>query len=521
MTTPLLRAPVAGRLAPRRRLGAHRGVVAAIGLGILAVAVSASGSGTASLWGDEAASLLSAQRPLGSLLMMVQHVDAVHGLYYLALHVWIGVAGTSPFALRFPSAVAIGLAVAGVVLLGQRLRGLRFGILAGVIAAVLPRLTDVGSEARSYAFTAAIAVALTLLLTIQLQAAAPRRRLWVAYGVLLAVGTLLFLWVALVAAAHLVVVLVARRPLLRDVIVAVGAAMAAASPVLLLAFLERDQIAYLGTRQAFDATAILVTPWFENPGVALAVWPLVALGAGLAVREWVRGRQGRPDRSASDERAAVVLLPLAWMLVPIVVLLASSAVLAVFTPRYLAMCAPAVALLAAAPLDALIGRSLRTRRIGPGALAVVALLGVLALIAPVWSAQRTPYAKNSSDWAAISAEMSVLARPGDAVAFDDTVRPSRRTRLALRTYPAGFVGLRDITLKAPFTASTTWYDQTYTLDEARELGRLDGVTRVWVVEYALPGTVDDADVASLKMAGFHQASSVRLHRSAILEFVRG
>ncbi len=494
----------------------------AVGLGILAVAVSATGSGIASLWGDEAASLLSAQRSLPSLAMMVQNIDAVHALYYLGLHVWIGLAGTSPFALRFPSAVAIGLAVTGTVVLGQRLRGLRFGILAGVIAMVLPRLTDVGSEARSYAFTAAVAVGLTLLVTIQLQAPTPRRRLWVAYGALLVFGTLLFLWVALVAAAHLLVLLLVRSGLLRDALVTVGASMAAVSPLLLFAFLERDQIAYLGTRQAFDATAILVTPWFENPGVALAVWPLVALGAGLAVHEWVRGRYGSTSASASASASAgTSLLPLAWMLVPIVALLASSAVVAVFTPRYLAMCAPAVALLAAAPLDALISRSLRRRLLAPGAVAGIALLVVLALIAPVWAAQRTPYAKNFSDWAVISAEMTVLGHPGDAVVFDDTVRPSRRTRLALNTYPAGFVGLRDITLKTPFAASSSWYDQTYTLPEARALGRLDGVSRVWVIEYALPGAVDDADIAALKLAGFHQASSVRLHRSEILEFVRG
>jgi mannosyltransferase len=518
VTTPLLSAPSTRTGAPGSALRANRHIVVAVALGILAVAVSATGSGTASLWGDEAASLLSAQRSLGSLAMMSQHVDAVHALYYLGLHFWIQLVGTSPFALRFPSAVAIGLAVTGLVVLGQRLRGLRLGILAGVIAMALPRLTDVGSEARSYAFTAAIAVGLTLLFTIQLQASAPRRRLWVAYGALLAFGTLLFLWVALIAAAHLLVLLLVRRPLLRTALVSCGAAMVAASPVLLFAVLERDQIAYLGSRQAFDVTAILVTPWFENPAVAIAVWPLVAAGAVLSVRELLMGRRGS---AVPNPRARVAILPLAWMLVPTVALIAGSAVVAVFTPRYLAMCAPAVALLAAAPLDALLARSVRLRRLAPGALAGVALLTVLALIAPVWASQRTPYAKNSSDWAEISAEMSVLARPGDAVAFDDVVRPSRRPRLALHAYPSGFVGLRDITLKAPFTASSTWYDQTYTIGEARELGRLDAVSRVWVVEYALPGATDDADVAALKLAGFHPASVVRLHRSAIIEFVRG
>ncbi|CAN5462057.1 glycosyltransferase family 39 protein [soil metagenome] len=490
----------------------------AVALGVLAVAVSAIGSGTASLWGDEAASLMSAERPLGSLMMMMQHVDAVHALYYLGLHVWIGVAGTSPFALRFPSAVAIGLAVGGLVMLGRQMRGLRYGILAGVLAMMLPRLTDVGSEARSYAFTAAIAVGLSLLLTIQVQSRTPGRRVWVIYGALVALGTLLFLWLALVAVAQLLVLVLVRRDLLRAALTAVGAGVAAASPVLLFAFLERGQIAYLGSRQAFDATSILVAPWFEDATVAIVLWPLVAVGGVLAVREWLLARRGW---SVPNPRARVAILPLAWMLVPTVALLAGSAMIAVFTPRYLAMCAPAVALLAAAPLDALLARSLRARRPVAGVVAIVALLAVGASIAPVWSAQRQPYAKNNSDWAAISSELGAVARPGDAVAFDDSVRPSRRTRLALHAYPAGFVGLRDITLKTSFTASSTWYDQTYDVTEASGLGRLDGVRRVWLVEYALPGSVDDAGVAALKLAGFHETSAVRLHRSAVLEFVRG
>ncbi|MDP9027162.1 MAG: glycosyltransferase family 39 protein, partial [Actinomycetota bacterium] len=271
MSTPLLERAGRGMARPRG-LRAHPDLVVAISLGLIAVAVSAIGSGTASLWGDEAASLLSAQRSLPSLAMMVQNVDAVHGLYYLGLHFWIDLAGSSPFALRFPSAVAIGITVTGLVILGRRLRGLRFGVLAGIIAMVLPRLTDVGSEARSYAFTAAVAVGLSLLLTIQLQSLAPRRRVWVAYGVLLAFGTVLFLWVALIAAAHILVLLVARREYLRRGLATFGFAMLAASPVLVFAVIERDQIAYLETRQSFDATAILVTPWFESTGVAIAVW---------------------------------------------------------------------------------------------------------------------------------------------------------------------------------------------------------------------------------------------------------
>ena len=104
---------------------------------------------------DEAASLLSAQRSFDSLFTMLGHVDAVHGLYYVLLHLWIGVAGTSPFAIRLPSAVATGLAAAAVAWMCGRLGSRRLALLAGIVAAVLPRLTFAGEEARSYATDAA------------------------------------------------------------------------------------------------------------------------------------------------------------------------------------------------------------------------------------------------------------------------------------------------------------------------------------------------------------------------------
>ena len=488
----------------------RRDVVGSATLGLAAVAASAAGSGTASLWGDEAASILSAERPLPSLFALLLRVDAVHGLYYFGLHFWIQWFGASPFSVRFPSAIAIGVTVVGLVLLGSRLRGFRFGVLAGVIGALLPRMTDVGSEARSYAATAALATWLSLTLVLQLEAPAPRRRGWVVYGVLLAVGTSLFIWIALVAAAHLVVILIARIGRygtfgrLAGWIVATAAALVVASPVLLLAFLERDQIAYLELRQSYGVTPTLVSPWFEDPAVAIVGWLLVLAAVAIVIR--------RAIHSDGRERA-VSLLPLIWMLLPTVFLLAFSAFIAVYTPRYLAMCAPAIALLIAVPVDALAGSRRRTE-------SAISLAVVVALVAPVWVSQRQPNAKNDSDWAQISTTMGRLGRPGDAVAFDDSVRPSRRTRLALRTYPKGFEGLLDPTLETPFWANDTWYDATYTLAQARARGRLAGVTRIWLIEYAISGKADTDGTAALEAAGFREVRRVDEHRSAIIEFER-
>ncbi|WP_431280322.1 hypothetical protein [Leifsonia poae] len=107
-------------------------------LGLFASLLAVAGSWIPSLWGDEAASLMSAERPLPSLFRMLGHVDAVHGTYYLGLHWWIAVAGTSPFAIRLPSAIAVGFAVAGTVAIAWRLADRRIAVIAGLVCALLP-----------------------------------------------------------------------------------------------------------------------------------------------------------------------------------------------------------------------------------------------------------------------------------------------------------------------------------------------------------------------------------------------
>jgi hypothetical protein len=57
----------------------------------------------ASLWRDEAYTLAASQRPLGQIFGLLLHDDAVHGPYYLGMHVTIGLLGTSEAALRLPS----------------------------------------------------------------------------------------------------------------------------------------------------------------------------------------------------------------------------------------------------------------------------------------------------------------------------------------------------------------------------------------------------------------------------------
>ena len=76
-------------------------------LGIVGAVVGFAGSWIPSYWGDEAASVMSAERSWSSLAELLGNIDAVHGLYYALLRVWVGAFGTAEVATRLPSAIAV------------------------------------------------------------------------------------------------------------------------------------------------------------------------------------------------------------------------------------------------------------------------------------------------------------------------------------------------------------------------------------------------------------------------------
>ncbi len=69
---------------------------------------------------------------------MLGRVDVVHGGYYTLIWAVTRLAGSSEFAVRFPSAVAMAAAAAAVTALGQRLVSVQAGLAAGLVMAVLP-----------------------------------------------------------------------------------------------------------------------------------------------------------------------------------------------------------------------------------------------------------------------------------------------------------------------------------------------------------------------------------------------
>jgi mannosyltransferase len=485
----------------RRALRSRSGLPVALGL--FGTLVAATGSWIPSYWGDEAASVMSAERSLPSLFRLLGHVDAVHGSYYVFLHFWIGAFGASEFSTRFPSAIAAGFIVAGTFLIGQRLARRSVGISAAIVCAVLPRVDYLGAEARSYAFSTAIAVWLTLLLLHLIRRRTSSRLLWIAYALGMTVGLYVFLYLGLLILVHAGYLLSRRSfaPLRRRWLQATVLAVVLALPILWFGYQERGQIAFLAHRNYVSVINILVFQWLGNGFLAVAVWALVLLAVVSATLAWRRWH----------ERSELIVLTALWVLLPTLALLALNLVSPTYNLRYVSFSAPALALLAVAGAF-----RLRTRW-----MKVAALGAVVALSIPTDVGQREPYAMSKgSDLAQSAAIIGAEARPGDAVVFDRTTLPSQRPRLALHLFPSDFVGLKDVALKVPYRDRDHLWDTTWPLDLVTQ--RLDGINTVWLLELTgSPDTSQGTDVRTLEQLGYRVQSRQTVNRTIIYKFAEG
>lgn len=509
--------PAAARRIPRAitRLSPAR-TAALIGAG--AALLSVLGSGIPSYWGDEAASVLSATRSLPGLFGLLGQIDAVHGAYYLFLHFWVQLAGTGEWAVRLPSAVAIGFAAAGCYVLGRRLFGNATGIVAGVLLAVLPQVTRMGAEARSYAFTVAAAVWLLAWLLELVRRGEGRRRVWALYGVATAGTVYLFLYLGLLlpVGAAALLILGAPRGTWARWLRANLLALLLAAPILVAAVMQRAQISFLAARGYANPDEVLVSQWFGWPVFALAAWALIAIALLGTTRFWA-ARMPAPAEEAGRERAGV-LIAAVWLLLPTaIVLVVNALALPVYNSRYLTFGAPAAALLMAVGLRALATVAVcrgsapgRRRRLG----LLAGVLALAALAAPVYLQQRGPYAKDGSDLRQLADVVAAHAQRGDAIVFDESVRPSLRPRLAIDLYPSSFAGLADVALDTPYAQRTRLWDVVLPVSEIG--ARLADHDTVWVVERGS----DTLDVTALEALGYRVSAALPVHHSTVLQLTK-
>ncbi len=306
------------------------------------------------LWRDELASWSLATRPLPDLIATARHIDATDLAYYLLLHFWIAAFGDSTYAMRGLSVLAMAAAAACVTLTGQKLAGVRAGLVAGLVFGLTPSVSRFAQETRPYALDVLVATLATLLLLRALDQ--PTSRRWVAYGVCVAVLGNLDLIALSVLVGH-----------------ATGTAMRWwqdrdnrqfwFGPTVLAGIAACLPLAAVGTSQAGGQVQ-----WILRPGLDLTAFSafgrnlffstsVAAVLVMLAVLAWAVNRQ------AAAFATALAVLPVA------AVWLVSQGPHSYFFPRYLLYTVAAWAILAGIALSRI------DLRIAVAAVAAVAVFG--------------------------------------------------------------------------------------------------------------------------------------------------
>jgi mannosyltransferase len=402
-------------------------------VGILAAAISLGGAARPSFWYDEAATIsASYSRSLGQLWHMLGNVDAVHGLYYALMHGWFQIFPPTEFWSRAPSGLAVGGAAAGVVVLGRQLSSRTVAVASGVLCAILPRTTWAGIEARPYALSMMAAVWLTVLLV-----ASARRNTawsWLSYGIALAISTVLDAYLVLLVLAHLTFIgfFQRTRKVLVRFAIASGAVVCALAPFLATVVGQSHQIRWVPTIGHRTIEDVAVQQYFErSPPFAV----LSALVLAAAIVLWL----SRSARLADGDRQ-LLTIAVAWLVIPTALIVIWSALVhPIYTPRYLAFTAPAMALIL----------GVCTAAVAVKRWAAVALVGLFAVAAvPNYVlAQRNPYAKYGMDYSQVADLITAKAAPGDCLLVNDTVTfmpAPMRPLMAAR--PDAYRKLVDLTL---------------------------------------------------------------------------
>jgi mannosyltransferase len=515
-----------------------------------------------SLWRDEAYTIDAASRSVTQILALLRHQDAVHGAYYLCMHVVITLFGRSETAVRLPSVVATAVAAGCVAVLGRRLATAQgaaspqlTGLLAGLLYAAVPAVTRYAQEARSYATVTAIAVIASYLLVRALGAG--RRRWWAGYAAAIALIGLFNLFGLLIVAAHAATVLVASaragrapgRAGVRSWAVAVLVAAIIAGPVLALGYRQRGATSWM-VRPGWPQVSRLMASLAGSAELRVALLVLVA----FAVVAWLTTARPGPAASApaasapvasgavasgaggsgaggsgaggsgADDRTwplDIIMVALPWLVLPSVILLGVAQLHPVYNFRYVVFCLPAVALLAADGLSRLAGFTARhvPASAGPAAawlpsLALAALLVVA--VSPAQRAVRLPWSRVDNLRRA-SAIIGARARAGDAVLYVDA-----NARAVSLGYPAPFRRLADIALARSPVATATLLGTE--VGPAVLASRFATVARVWVIGVSgarLPPPENATDRRKLALISrLREADSWRANSDLLSLYVR-
>jgi mannosyltransferase len=432
-----------------------------VGITVVATVLRFHAISTKSFWLDEGISVELARLPWSDFFQVLWHREANMALYYVILRFWLVLGSTEGF-IRGLSALFSVATVPALYLLGTRLFGRITGVLAAWLLALNAYHIRYAQDARSYSLLAFLAVVATWLFLRNLQA--PKSAHWGAYTAVCVLLVYTHFYGGLLVLAHSVTLLFLPndevpwdkliRSLLWFTIFMIPAAlfilMTGTGPVNWIPPVRADTVL-----QFFSAFA-------GNFGLLLLA--LCAIPASFALFEgWKAMRPGR--RGTTNWATALVV---AWLFVPVMTVLAASAVRPLFFPRYLIPCLPALILLIAAGLS-----KMRPFLLSGAFYAAISIFSIFATL----SYYKMDFDQLRDDWRSATAYLLDHAQPGDGVFFVGQQRMTFEFYRSMRQPPAAWPEVLEFS-RGPKLTSRDFLLATYG-DELREASQAGD--RVWVV----------------------------------------
>jgi 4-amino-4-deoxy-L-arabinose transferase-like glycosyltransferase len=145
---------------------------------LIAFALRAFHLGAQDIWWDEARNIFTASRALDAIASAPE-LDIHPPLYFYLLHLWIGLAGTGEFAVRFFS-LWFGVATVPLAfLIGTSLKDHHVGVWAAFLTALAPFFVDEAQQTRMY--TLVVFLSALSIYWLLLALSSPQRRFWIGY----------------------------------------------------------------------------------------------------------------------------------------------------------------------------------------------------------------------------------------------------------------------------------------------------------------------------------------------------
>ncbi|MFN8595184.1 MAG: glycosyltransferase family 39 protein [Anaerolineae bacterium] len=139
------------------RLATHSAAILSV-LILLAFAIRIGSINFQSLWRDEVDAIRFALAPLPDLIKTFTQPGFNGPLYFLMLRGWIGLAGQSEFAIRFPSLIFGVLSVPLIFVVGTRLFNRSIGLVAALLLTVSGYHVWYSQEAKMYTLITLLAL---------------------------------------------------------------------------------------------------------------------------------------------------------------------------------------------------------------------------------------------------------------------------------------------------------------------------------------------------------------------------